>query len=202
MRWTARLLAVLGAALMLGAVVSSASAGRLSTSEGFRIVWSPMTLTLEPVGSVRCKVTLEGSFASRTIRKVARALLARGFFGALTACTGGRATLLTETLPWHYTYLSFSGILPRIDGWELLHSKFPIRVEVGGVTCLGTYTTESEGSIRMAVEAGGVMTSATIGEVPMTVMGEGLCAFTSLRPSGTGAITRPNSAARPDLHLI
>ena len=130
---------VLAAALLLAAAVSTASAGSLSVAnQTIRVTWS----SLEAVGpiNVRCRVTLEGSFHSRTIVKVARTLT-----GAITRatideanCTNGNESPRNETLPWHLTYEGFAGTLPNITTVFLLLSRMRFRLMAPGI-CTSDY---------------------------------------------------------------
>ena len=131
--------AVLAAALLLAAAVNTASARVLSVSnQNIRVTWS----SLEEVGAitVRCRVTLEGSFHSRTIVKVARTLI-----GAITRatvdeanCTNGSESPRNETLPWHLTYEGFAGTLPNIFSVFVLLSRFRFRLISPGI-CTADY---------------------------------------------------------------
>jgi hypothetical protein len=113
-------LAGLVAASMMGLAVGCVSANRLSLSNRlFRFTWEELDFTHEGGGSnphVTCAVTLEGSFHSSTIRKVARALIGHVTRGIVKSesCTNGSVTILRESLPWHTTYESFRGTLPNI----------------------------------------------------------------------------------------
>jgi hypothetical protein len=146
MRTSAKLgLTALIAALLLASALSTASARNLSTNtQNIRTTWS----RLEFVGTltVRCPVTLEGSFHSRTIPKVARLLI-----GAVTridirsaSCTGGTATV--ARLPWHITYEGFTGTLPSISSVRLLLQRFlfALMVTVLGVPRTCQYGTASD----------------------------------------------------------
>jgi hypothetical protein len=130
------ILAGLTATLLLGLAVSSASANRLSvTNTRFRITWREIEFHDLPESfRVLCPLTLEGSFHSATVRKVRGALIGaitRGIVnGSQPPCTGGRATVLQETLPWHLTYEDFRGALPAINAIDLLLRRYAFRVEV------------------------------------------------------------------------
>jgi hypothetical protein len=134
-------LAGLAASLLMGLAVSSASAGKLSLSNTkFRITWKELEFNVPSVpAAVLCDVTIEGSFHSATLRKVEGALI-----GAFTrailkneSCFAGHATLLQETLPWHFTYDGFSGTLPRIEAVFVLVRRYAIRLDIGlGIVCL------------------------------------------------------------------
>jgi hypothetical protein len=140
------ILAGLTASLLMGLAVSSATAGRLSVSNTkFRVTWAALKFDgLEFESPVICPVTFEGSFHSATIRKTRGALIGavtRAIVnGAEPPCEGGRATILQESLPWHVTYESFGGTLPRIREVTLLLRRYEFRVEIfigfGNIACL------------------------------------------------------------------
>jgi hypothetical protein len=136
MKLSKLLLAVVGATVLLGALVSSASAGRLSNSSTtLRATWARMDFT-GGFGTVECEVTLEGSLHSRTIAKVARALIGNITAASVSSpCRRGGATILRETLPWHVTYNSFAGTLPNITNilTDVVGASFRIREPTFGV---------------------------------------------------------------------
>jgi hypothetical protein len=156
MRNSAKLaLAALAAALMLASAVSTASARSLSTSnQNIRATWRSLEFR-SPIVTIRCPVTLEGSFHARTIQKMARTLI-----GAITAatvnqgaCTNGRGIAFNgrepygggtapQTLPWHLTYEAFTGTLPNITSIIILLSRFRFGIEAGG--CRAQYGSETD----------------------------------------------------------
>jgi hypothetical protein len=120
-------LAGLTAALLMGLAVS-ATASRLSISNTrFRITWNEVRFGAGEVAIQQtCRLTLEGSFHSATIRKTPG-----GVIGAVTRAmftsencrsnnfTAG-VTVLSEALPWHLTYERFAGVLPTITELTVL----------------------------------------------------------------------------------
>jgi hypothetical protein len=173
-KYARTLLAVVGATVMLSALVSSASAGRLSTtSRNVRATWSSMEF-VEPVfgASVRCPVTLEGSFHSATMAKVVEALV--GFISRGTInnslCAGGRGTILQASLPWHIRYVGFQGTLPNITVLRTVALGMGFRVDGAFGSCLflTTVLQPSTGSLNRSVvtrsltsvDAGGEITSS------------------------------------------
>jgi hypothetical protein len=129
-----RKMLTLGIALVAATtlVVGTASAGRLSvSSSGFRAYWSSLWFLERGTTLIAgCEITLEGSFHSRTIRKVIDTLI--GYItrvkirhpcaGASTVYAydgieelGGGSGPLTNTLPWHVAYDGFAGTLPSIE---------------------------------------------------------------------------------------
>jgi len=90
--------------MILALAVSGTSARNLSvTEQSLRVVWTPIEFVAGG-RSARCNLTLEGSFHYRTIVKREGAL--SGFItrAILNTSSGGSATVLTNTLPWHLTY--------------------------------------------------------------------------------------------------
>lgn len=132
------ILAVVGATVLLSALVGTASAGRLSTSsQRIRASFARVAFA-GGFGTVDCEVAVEGSFHERTISKTAGTL--SGFITAanVTRCASGAGTVLREALPWHVQYQSFTGTLPRIltirasiIGWSV-----GVREPTFGITCL------------------------------------------------------------------
>lgn len=162
MRTSAKLgLTALVAALLLSAAVSTASATRLSVSnQNIRATWARLEFASSLV-TIRCPVTLEGSFHTRTIAKVARSLI-----GAITrvlikreSCTNGEALPKAESLPWHVTYESFTGTLPNITAVNLLLSRFRFLLTVSGLCTNGDYGNATDNITgRAAREVGGAIT--------------------------------------------
>src|SRR5215207_8133225 len=159
MRMSVKLiLTALAASLLLAAVVSTASAASLSTSnQNIRATWT--SLEFEGTGTglfIRCQVTLEGSFHSRTIAKVARSLISAITKGQVKqeTCTNGRGatfngveryngTTSPNTLPWHLTYESFTGTLPAIATVSVLLQRFRFGITVAGL-CTGQFGSETD----------------------------------------------------------
>jgi len=115
-------LAAFAATALFAALATTASARQFESSQqNTRIVFRPVRDISSSGDTISCTITLEGSFHYRTISKVAAALV-----GYITkaivdtpSCvssptTGIRAAALTETLPWHITYVDFSGSLPNV----------------------------------------------------------------------------------------
>src|SRR5262249_13708185 len=139
MRFTKKALCAAFAAVFLLAAMSNVAAARRLQIEEFPIlfIWAEMAFNAGGGVSVRCPVSLEGSFASKTISKVSGALIARiGLVQVNTAaCLGGTMRARSETLPWHIQYNSFSGTLPRLTSvtQTLLGANF--EAVSGGVRC-------------------------------------------------------------------
>lgn len=201
-------LTAMTAAFILASALSTASARNLEvSSQTFRVVWSNLEFTNEfGIGTVRCSVTLEGSFHSRTIPKVERLLIGaitRANVGTST-CTGGRATPSTEILPWHVTYENFTGTLPAIRTVGLLLSRIGFLLEASG--CNGRYG-EARDNISGSgtVEGGGGITTlapvAGRNRARLVLTLSGICpAFGGF--VGSGNVTVLNGAGRVTVRLI
>lgn len=120
--------------LVFTSAASSASANRLSISnKNIRASWPGLNFS-DPDGIVEttCAVTIEGSFHASTITKTTGALI--GYITRvpqIPSCTGGGATFLQESLPWHIRYDSFTGALPNIIGVRIQLLLVAVRVDVG-----------------------------------------------------------------------
>jgi hypothetical protein len=167
MKLSKLLLAVVGATVLLGAFVSSASAGRLSqSSETLRATWTRMNFSGSPFGTVECEVVLEGRLHTRTMNKVNLSLMGYLTAANVTRCARGSATVLRETLPWHVRYSSFVGALPNITAIRTLvvGSSFTIREPAFGATCLARATPEEPSTGTYNRETGtGLLVSASVG---------------------------------------
>jgi hypothetical protein len=218
-RTTQRIITALTATLLLATAVSTASARIFSTSnQGIRATWTSLEFNGGLV--IRCQVTLEGSFHSRTIVKVARLLI-----GAITnarfkqeTCTGGRFSTFngterynggtpSNTLPWHLTYESFIGNLPTIAGIRILLSRFRFGEEIPG-TCTGRIGSATDNITALAARntVNGEITSITpvegLNRATIITRDAGIFCPTTLEFRGTGQLTLLNSAAKITITLI
>jgi hypothetical protein len=162
-------LSTVTAMLLLCGAISSASSRSISVSDqSFRVSWSSLEFQVREVTTIRCRVTLEGSFHTRTIAKVARALI-----GAISRaivshpCTGGEAWMDNgventpggrfNRLPFHFTYENFVAPtgLPNITAIGVLLSRTSFVIQAGGL-CTGRYgTSEDNISLVAAIRRGG-----------------------------------------------
>jgi hypothetical protein len=184
MRHTTKLVfAVLAATILMSFAVGSASARRIETSEqGFLARWTWLTFA---GGSVRisCPVTLEGSFHSRTLSKVCGQLI--GYVsiaqvppGSSGVCRGGSARALTETLPWHILYVSFTGRLPTITSIrvKLTNARFEIEPGVFNILCLSATSATSPAVGDIGVNGTGEATTLrALPEFQIPLTGSELC---------------------------
>jgi len=177
------MLTALAATALLAAIATTSAAREFETSETrIRTVFRPLRLISSSGDTVSCTVTLEGSFHYRTIRKVERSLIGyitRAIVETPTCVSertrGITAAALTETLPWHITYLDFTGTLPNVTfritlnraGFNLINVPIIGRCRftsttngiVGGP--LGRFITE--GSATITAERGVRIRSETFG---------------------------------------
>jgi hypothetical protein len=164
MKFSKLLLAVVGAAVLLGAFVSSASARNLSiSSQTNTALWRRMDFG-GGFGTVECEVKLSGSFHTRTIAKTVGLLVGYITEGTILRCARGSATINQASLPWHRRYRNFTGTLPNITGQSetVTGAEFTIREPTFGITCtvsrtnsstIGTYAVSS-GTITRAEVSG------------------------------------------------
>jgi hypothetical protein len=160
------ILVVVGATVLLAALVGTASAGRLSTSSlGIKATWARINFT-GGGGTVECEVVVEGAFHERTISKTRGTLSGFLTSARITRCSRGAVTVLSETLPWHLRYDSFTGSLPNITSVRatIVGVAFRIREPVFGIECLSRTTAEEPGNIVFNRETGtGATVSAVVG---------------------------------------
>jgi hypothetical protein len=166
-------------ALALISVLSTAVRARqLSLSHNtFRATWRALEIRNASFNAVlvRCTVTLEGTFHSRTIAKVEGTLI-----GAVTRaeiarpCVGGEAWTLNgierpqggapvQTLPWPILYESFLGTLPRVERFNIRMTRGGILIRypnaVGEVACLFEASVARPMGWVIVQEMGGRLTS-------------------------------------------
>jgi hypothetical protein len=157
-------LAALVAAALMGIAAGLASAGRLSVSNRtIRAMWSNVEMYVTNPGEEGaqygniCRLTLEGSFHSATIRKVVGTLIGYVSRVSVAACTDPDiiVTALREALPWHVRYQSFSGTLPAISGLTLAFVGMSWEFFVGGaLRCLLRSTTVNPAIASIEVRSG------------------------------------------------
>ena len=159
---TRRLLTALIAALTLAAMASVADATTYEVEGStFKSVFSTFSFgTTAGEGTVRCAVSLEGSFASASFNETRGARLASVTSASASGCTGGSATVLRETLPWSVNYGSVSGTAPNITAINpnLVGAAFRFQ-PTGLLSCLERSTTEAPIGLIWAREERGLITS-------------------------------------------
>jgi hypothetical protein len=131
------LLAVATAAVLLGAIIASASARNLERSSTLnRASWSRMDFT-GAFGGFECEVVLEGTYHTRSTAKTLGSLLGYITAGNVTRCTRNGVTINRGSLPWHRRYAGFSGRLPLIAILmeTVTGAEFRLRDAFTGITC-------------------------------------------------------------------
>jgi hypothetical protein len=176
------LLTGLTAALLLAAMVSSASANRLSVSnQAFRVVFTPLTFQSSEEGGVqvRCNVTLEGSFHTRTIVKTANSLIGHISRASLNSCSGGTATILQASLPWHVQYRSFTGTLPNITGvvLGLVGAAFLLDTALADCLYQSTAASPAVGTVNISSGRATTLTASERFAIPIRTSLSVGCAF-------------------------
>jgi len=178
--------------LLIAWGASIASARRITANESrFGVIWTPSFSNA--VETVSCeRITLTGSFHSRTIVKTVGALIGYIIAASIrepTRCVGGSARTLTEGLPWHFLYQGFTGTLPNITAISFRIIGLNIGVTSAGTTCLYRSTLANPAGIIANREAGGAVSSVRSDETLQIPPSGGFpCEFNgSERISGTGA---------------
>jgi hypothetical protein len=195
------LLASVGATVLLGALVSSASARNFEVSnQRLRAIFTNVEFHL-PGATTRCPLTIEGSLHTRTMAKVIGSLIGYITRVDLGVCAAGTATVLTSTLPWHVSYSGFTGILPEITSiiTHVIGASWRVR-ESGGIACLarssatepviGNYhrdpathqlhSAEIRGTIRTGIECFGISGSFRSDRGSVSLSGANTLIFVSL----------------------
>jgi len=202
---TKLLLAAVVATAMMALAVGSAAARQLEVNEErYRITWRTLEFKESFFGiAVRCPVTLEGSFHSRTVTKslgtligyVTRAIVKEN------SCQNGRGIAATETLPWHVTYEGFTGRLPEITGVIVLLQNVTFRLSEIPFHANCTSRVENiKGTIETGVrEAGGFWKPDNL--IPDNTQ-RIVCGDINGTFEGTGRVTRSASTTRILLRLI
>jgi hypothetical protein len=183
------ILAALTTTLLMGLAVGSASAGRLSISNrNIRLTFSPFHIISRESGALfSCNLTLEGSFHSGTIRKVQGALAGYITRASARECS---TTILQGTLPWHITYDSFSGTLPRLESLNLVFHRFAFIIDtIVHPPCLFAEDGVRRVRERLNVEPNGLVLNTSVDntiELPLFEGTEGC--FRNVGFEGTGTV--------------
>jgi hypothetical protein len=159
------------------AAAASASASRISMSnQNIRMVWSSFEYIPTGAGTtIRCPLTLEGSFHSNTFTKVAGLLI--GYITRANSdnarCTNGTAWILNgeeqqdgvtlgTTLPWHIQYDGFAGTLPSFTRVRVRIVGFAYLLRFAGVNCLYQSTQTEPQPLLLFREVSGRISSVQI----------------------------------------
>jgi len=198
MKLSKLLLATIGATVLLGALVGSASARSFSTtSQTLRATFREVRFN-GAFGNITCQVTLEGSLHARTIAKTVGSLIGYITAAVLGPCAEGQATILRETLPWHARYLAFTGTLPNIVTIRINVTGASFRIREPLATCLATSTAEAPaiGTFNRNTTTGALETAEIGGTIPTT------CGVNGTFASNRGPVTVLNSTTRITVTLI
>jgi len=197
---------VASTAALLLALSIPAAANRLSySSKEFRIVWSTLSFSAEEGGiSIRCPVTLEGSFLERTFPKTIGTLSARITRATVGTCREGSATILAETEPWDVTYESFTGTLPSITSvrYQLLRAAFQVEPGIG-ILCLARTSREFPAAGEATRDVNGRITSLSPdSSLPIPTTGSFECPRFGIFAGSGEVYVQGSSSTRVTLTLI
>jgi hypothetical protein len=200
MRLSKLFLATLGATVLLGALVGSASARRIeSSSQTLRSLFREVIFN-GIFGNIQCEVQLEGSLHSRTIEKIRCSLIGYITAARILACARNAATILTETLPWHVQYESFTGTLPTITSIKTNVIGAAFRIREPFETCLAR-STATNPSVGTYTIVSGTITSAEISGTGIPTVCPGFTSEGEFR-SNAAPVTVLNSTTRITVRLI
>jgi len=210
-------LTALAAGFLLSTTIATASARSFSSSsQTLRATWASFEFSLAGA-TVRCRVTLEGSFHSRTFAKVERSSI-----GAVTRaisarpCTGGEVWFdngvepapggRINRLPWNLTYEAWGFTLPNIELLDFLVTRFSVVRQIGG-SCTARYGNATDNlTLITKRESGGGLTTITpaVGRDRVTLVTRlgGIFCPERITLSGTGNLTVLGSASRITVTLI
>jgi len=181
------LLAVVVASVLLGALVSAASANRLQySSQTTKATWTRWNFRISGE-TAECEVVLSGSFHSRSFTKTVQLL---GYIteASVTRCARWSVTVNGASLPWHREYRSFTGTLPNITAIEerITGAEWTIREPVFGITC--TIRREQSSTILTYAPSSGVVSNVSVsGSSPCSGFTATLEGATERVDNGSGA---------------
>jgi hypothetical protein len=200
-RYTIGLLACATVTFTMAVAVGSADARNLEVSNQlFRVTWNAMTFR-EASNAIQCKVTLEGSFHQRTFAKVLESLIGYITRASTTACTGGSATPLPETLPWHVRYANFEGTLPNLTNFGTRIISMSFRLGYTFTSCLFRTEAGAPAELRWFREAGGSIITASW-TTSFTIVQTGTFCGNLINLVNPGEVFVLNSTTRIRLRLI
>lgn len=191
------------AAMAVAAGVAQANRFEFS-SQTFRFFSNVFTFT-ENTGraSVICRVTLEGSFHSRSFVKANNNLIGYITRAEVAGCERGGAGFLTERLPWNIQYEGFIGALPNIERINIRATEIPIWIRTGFIfSCLGTSSAVSPVRFWLGRVPGESTISAIAPRSEATIPIEGATCGGTVSLSGPSEMTVLGAATRVRLLLI
>lgn len=166
---------------------------------------------------IRCPLTLEGSFHSRTYAKVRGTLvgqITRAAMGHPCTGTGGDMYVLNgvevqegrtvaNTLPWHVRYFSFNGTLPRLSAVTLDIIGFSWIYPPFGEVCLYRSTETNPARFVWNVASESRVTGITAEPTPPVLLNSGgiLCPR-EITYQNSGTISRLATTTAISITLI
>jgi hypothetical protein len=195
MKLSKLLLAVAGATVLLGALVATASAGRLEhSSTDSRATWTHMIFR-GGIGNFDCEVRLEGRLHTRSTTKTINSLIGYITAGTVIRCAAFGVTVNQASLPWHRRFGGFTGTLPNIIGVSetVTGAEWNIREPTFGITC--TISRANSSTILSYAVSGGTVASAS-------VSGSSRCGSFEATLAGTTTNVENRAGARVTITLI
>jgi hypothetical protein len=192
------LLATVGAAMLLCALVGNASARNLSTTnQNFRIPFRAVSFQ-GAFANITCQITIEGSLHGRTIPKVLGTLVGYITRADLGPCAEGSASIQRDTLPWHIRYLSFTGTLPDITAIRVNIIDVGFRARETFAACLARSTAANPviGTLNRDVASRAITTAELGGVLPTD------CGINATFSSDRAPVTLLNTTTRITVTLI
>jgi hypothetical protein len=155
------------ATMLLGVLISSASARNFSiSSQTNRALWAVRNFR-GGFGTVTCEVLISGSYHTRTITKTVNSLIGYITEGRVLRCPSGGATINQASLPWHRRYRGFTGTLPNINGFAetVTGGEWTVREPTFGITCT-VRAAESSTILAFTLSSGTVIRADFSGTSP------------------------------------
>lgn len=191
------------AACVLAAGVGSAWARNIDLNgAALTRTYTPLRF-IAGANTVSCNVTLQLSFHSASFHKTVGALLGHVYRMNVSSCSGGSATVLAETLPWHARYAAFLGILPDIIAIKKSIVGMSLKLQPSGsVACLARSTATNPWVENLNVGAAGEIRTVTSEERNPIPLEGFLCEFAGeVAIGGTGTVTRTETG-RADINVL
>jgi hypothetical protein len=204
----AGIIAGLVLALLLGMAASS-SAGKLSVStENITATWRSMTFS-SGASRIRCPVTLEGRFVTRSIAKqnstsIGSIERATTSFVSCVERTFVTTIQFLRTFPWAFFYTAFEGTLPNINTIRLELIEFAVLLTISGVSCLyqATLRSAQRGSLRRNFTTGEITSFPFDATPAIPQNGMVFGCPTNINVEGSGEVTRTGGTQRLTVELI
>ncbi len=193
------------AVVLLVAVPDLAAAETIEIeSTRFKAVWAEFAFS-NGTTTVRCPVTMEGTFASRSFTPSRGLLVGRIIRASVNeaSCSGGSFRFRVETLPWSIRYEEAVGTLPEITALELKLVGVRMLAEISRLQCELGSTEAHPLKAFMEIRSLGVeVTGLRLDERTLIPLGgEFLCFLTGeARFSGTASVV--DQGATTELEIV